>query len=195
MFSQCVAAKDGMQVRQQSATIVGSLTELAIPRRRRFPNSARDLSRSAIVRAVMRNRHTPLCCRGSLSPAAKLARSRQERRRYPRRAGRCLVAVLPALTGTDEVPDREWAFRAALLRGPILDLSMGGVSFALPERIEPGQRLDVELRHPHRSGAVVRRVVVIAHHPEAEDRWKLHCRFLRPLSYEEVSQLSLEPTV
>lgn len=103
--------------------------------------------------------------------------------------------MLPALAGTGIVSDREWAFRAALLRGTVLDLSIGGVAFAAPEPIEPGCLLDVEMRHPDRPGAVVRRVRVIDQQKQGNDCWKTHCRFLHPLTFAEVSCLSIEPTV
>lgn len=121
--------------------------------------------------------------------------NRLERRRFPRRSGRCLVAVLPATGVADVIPNREWAFRATPLRGPMLDISIGGVAFALGEPIEPGRLLDVELRNSQRLVAVVRRVSVVAHQPHGENRWKILCRFLQSLSFDEVSRLSLEPTV
>jgi hypothetical protein len=90
--------------------------------------------------------------------------------------------------------NREWAFRASQLRGTMLDVSIGGVAFALKVPIDAGTVLDLEMRHPQRMVSIVRRIQVIEHLSLCEDQWKILCRFIEPLSLDEVSRLSLVPT-
>lgn len=77
----------------------------------------------------------------------------------------------------------------------MLDVSLGGVAFATCEPIDPGSVLDVELRNSRRLVAIVRRVRVVTRQPHPEQGWRILCQFLDPLSFEEVSRLSVEPTV
>lgn len=117
-----------------------------------------------------------------------------DRRRFPRRLGHCSVRILRDRDSKSPA-DRDWAFRATPLRGQMLDVSISGVAFLVSEPISPGTSLYVELRHPHRDKAVVRKVLVADRLLAENGRWKILCQLEQRLSFEEVTALSVEPTV
>lgn len=72
--------------------------------------------------------------------------------------------------------------------GRIRDVSLGGIAFVLPQRLEPGMDLVVRfITQAH--GSWYRLVHVVHATEQRKDRWIIGCAFARPLSEGELRVL------
>ena len=67
----------------------------------------------------------------------------------------------------------------------VRNISANGIGLLLTHRLEPGTKLDVELR----SRSIVTRVAQVVHSTKQETGWLVGCTFDNPLSEPELQQL------
>jgi len=77
----------------------------------------------------------------------------------------------------------------------MVDVSLKGTAFLLAQPVDAGRQLLLQLSHRQRQTDVVRSVTVADCRPEADGLWRILCEFQSQLSFEELTQLSVEPTV
>lgn len=112
-----------------------------------------------------------------------------DRRAYPRHDSGSVVWVYRC--DPSEFPNRpraEWLLHAARLKGRLIDVSMNGVAFLVPEPLDAESHLLLRLANPRLDRHIdieadVLRVIAGQH------GWKIVCRLRRHLSLEQVVQL------
>lgn len=178
-------------IRPHTLTQGVTMQAAAAQRRKHLHHRNLHLGRS-IVPVAMRRAQAMQPHSDSLEAPDQM--SAVERRRHPRRSGVCTVSIVEPASNFSSKPNLDWAFRAARLRGRMLDVSLKGTAFLLSEPIEAGRHLLLQLNHSQRGAAVSRRITVAGCCPEGDGQWRILCEFQNQLSFEELTQLSSEPT-
>lgn len=99
------------------------------------------------------------------------------------------MVVLEPIPDSESIVDLPLKFRAAGLRGQLLNVSMGGAALLLPEQLSPGESRFVQMSNWNRDITVIREATVTACEPAAAGGWKHFCRFADRLTFEEISEL------
>lgn len=79
-----------------------------------------------------------------------------------------------------------WHLHSSSLKGPLLDISMNGVAFLLPQQLSEGEDLFVRLSNRPFDKQIDTAVEVLRVVPEEGDQWKIVCKFHKTLTFEQV---------
>jgi hypothetical protein len=122
-------------------------------------------------------------------PSARSRGASRERRAFPRRDSECTVLVHRIAPGTSLDPlNIDWLIHSSKLKGNLVDISMNGVAFQLPEPVDMDERLWLRLVHRMR-GFVDAPGTVIRISPRGDGQWKVVCRLDDNLTFEQVHTL------
>ena len=117
------------------------------------------------------------------------APSAADRRAFPRRQSRCAVLVHCCSDKEPFNPQHmEWLLRSARLKGWLIDISMNGVAFLVPEPLKPGHHVLLRLANLRLDCHLDAEADVVRVTEDEEGGWKIVCRLRRNLGLEQVVQ-------
>jgi hypothetical protein len=103
-----------------------------------------------------------------------------ERREFPRRDSGCVVSVCRTQDNEPVGPQElDLRLNAGRLKGPLVDLSMNGVAFVLPERLADDELIHLRLTNRR-----------IEKQTDEEGGWKAICRLEHNLPLEDVHEFT-----
>lgn len=123
------------------------------------------------------------------TPRAAKPMTAEDRRAFPRRDSSCRVWITRAASLAPQ-QNAQWLMHTSRLRGEMLDLSMNGISFLLSENLDAEEMLFVRLENPHFSSQIDTVARVIRTSEVGDGRWKVVCRFLKNLSFDEAYEFA-----
>lgn len=109
-------------------------------------------------------------------------RPRVERRAWVRLPTSQAVSCQPLASPTAGETETAWL-------GRLLDVSPGGLALLLSRRFEAGTLLIIELSDQAKGRVRALGVRVVHATPEKESRWIIGCKFVSPLTEEELQTL------
>ncbi|MBI3863944.1 MAG: PilZ domain-containing protein [Planctomycetia bacterium] len=118
------------------------------------------------------------------APSAGLA---SDRRKLPRRESECLVAVCPCTTDERLTAERiAWRLHSTQRKGTLLDVSMSGISFCLPEPLPADSRILLRITNRTIDEHVDTTATVLRSREAVNGGWTIVCRFNKNLSFEQI---------
>lgn len=110
-----------------------------------------------------------------------------DRRAYPRRDSGCSVSVArSAENGATNPQMAAWQLHSSQLKGALLDISMNGVAFLIPEPLAEDEDLFLRLSNRSFDKQIDTSARVVRIFPDADEQWKIVCKFHKRLSFEQV---------
>jgi len=120
-------------------------------------------------------------------PAAAPPQSAMDRRKLPRRESECLVSVCLCRSEERLTSERiTWMLYASKLKGRLIDVSMSGLAFHLPESLPAGSRILLRIHNRTIDKQVDTQAEVLRSRAASDGGWELVCRFQKNLTFEQI---------
>jgi hypothetical protein len=114
-----------------------------------------------------------------------------ERREFPRRDSGCVVSVCRTQDNEPVAPQElDLRLNAGRLKGPLVDLSMNGVAFVLPERLADDELIHLRLTNHRIEKQTDASATVLKTVADDEGGWKAICRLEHNLPLEDVHEFT-----
>ena len=116
---------------------------------------------------------------------------KSDRRFYPRRDSESEVALIKSSSNSlaDE-QQQEWNLFSTKIRGPLLDISMNGVSFLINEQVEVSETVYLRLSNSKFDSLLDVKAHVIRAAKIDGNRRKVVCQFHQNLDFEEITKFA-----
>jgi len=118
-----------------------------------------------------------------------------DRRSFPRRDSGSEVALIkrsPEVMADEQ--QQQWDFFSTKIRGPLLDISMNGISFLVEEHIEVSETVYLRLSNPKFDTTLDVKAHVIRSAKVDGNRWKVVCQFYQNLAFEDITKFARNMT-
>jgi hypothetical protein len=129
---------------------------------------------------------------GSTEPPLVLPRrlpSGADRRMHPRRDSGCVVALYCWPNDRPVRPqEMAWRLHSAMLTGLLLDISLGGAGFLIPDEVAAGTTVLIRLTNRVLGDQFDTTATIVRSAPAEAGTWRTVCRFTQPLALEQVQR-------